>query len=475
MSQVENNSLHELPPSDGGGPELGGDHLDTAFETLDVRQDAWKKRALVLFGASVSQLPIWGFSMSYGVFQEYYMTHWTLDGSSSVTGIIGTTSNGVLYLSMPLLFAMFTRRWAKYRQIAAVTGAVLASLSFIISSFSTSVSHLVATQGVLSALGCALVYSPTTLSLGEWFSSDVGNGKNSRAVAYGVTLSCKNIVGSTMPFLARALLSAYGFRIALRVWAALLLGTALLSIFLIPTPHSSLAVPSADPEHEQGRRNRKIPWSFLRHRTFYICSIAIALQSAGYGLPQSYLPTYATEVTRLPQTSATLLLTVFNVPGILASFSFGYLSDNKHFSISATTIAAISALCSSLATFLFWGLTSQGSLALLLLFSGTFGFFAGGYSAIWGGWINELESEAARWNEAIDPGMVYGLMNGARGIGYVSGGLVSIPLLKAGLGTRIGALGYSSTYGPLIVFTGLSTILGGCGAVWKGLTRLRGR
>ncbi|KAI0154881.1 major facilitator superfamily domain-containing protein [Xylariaceae sp. FL1272] len=411
--------------------------------------------------------------MSYGVFQEYYMTHWTLDGSSSVTGIIGTTSNGVLYLSMPLLFPIFTRRWAKYRQIAAVIGAVLASLSFIISSSSTSVSHLVATQGVLSALGCALVYSPTTLSLGEWFSSDAGIGKNCRAVAYGVTLSCKNIVGSTMPFLARALLSAYGFRVALRVWAALLLGTALLSIFMIPTHHSSLAVPSEDSAHE-ARRNRKIPWNFLRHRTFYICYIAIILQSAGYGLPQSYLPTYATEVTKSSQTSATLLLTVFNVPGIIASFSFGYLSDNRHFSISATTIAAISALCSSLATFLFWGLTSQGSLALLLLFSGTYGFFAGGYSATWGGWINELESEAARWNEAIDPGMVYGLMNGARGIGYVSGGLVSVPLLKASIDTRIGAFGYASTYGPLIVFTGLSTILGGWGVVWKGMSRLRG-
>lgn len=168
--------------------------------------------------------------MSYGVFQEYYMNHWTLGGSRDVTGVIGTTSNGVLYLSIPFLFAAFTRRWARHRQTAAVAGAVLASASFLLSSFSTQVWHLVATQGVLAAVGCALVYSPTTLSLGEWFgtaTATVGaSGRNHRAVAYGVTLSCKNVVGSVMPFIARALLENYGFRVAARVWAAVALGTS---------------------------------------------------------------------------------------------------------------------------------------------------------------------------------------------------------------------------------------------------------
>ena len=168
--------------------------------------------------------------MSYGVFQEYYLNNWTLAGSRDATGVIGTTSNGVVYLSIPVLSVLFTRRWARHRQTAAVAGAVLAALSFVLSSFSQHVGHLIATQGMLAALGCALVYSPTTLSLGEWFSSATGEAgtgrKNHRAVAYGVTLSCKNVVGSVMPFLARALLENYGFRIAVRIWAAVALGTS---------------------------------------------------------------------------------------------------------------------------------------------------------------------------------------------------------------------------------------------------------
>ena len=398
--------------------------------------------------------------MSYGVFQEYYYNNWTLQGNREITGIIGTTSNGVMYLSMPLLFMPFTRRWARRRQAAALCGVMLTCISFVLSSFSTDVWHLVATQGVMVALGCALIYSPTTLSLGEWSKS------SNRAVAYGVVYSCKNIVGSTCPFLFRGLLDHYGFRNTLRIWMAIAVGTSTLAIFLIPTHPSSISLST--------HRSRKIPWDFLKHRAFYIYSIAIIFQSSGYGIPQTYLNTYARDITLLSQTSATLMLTLFNIPGIVASSFFGYLSDNKRFPLSATTVTSIPPVTSALSAFLLWGLTSQGSMALLILFSITFGFFSSGYSSTWGGVLNQLEREAAERNEAIDSGMVYGLLNGMRGIGYVGGGLASVALLKAGSISSAGRYGYGTTYGPLIIFTGLSSVIGGWVLLfkWKKLLQL---
>ncbi|KEQ92898.1 hypothetical protein AUEXF2481DRAFT_365039 [Aureobasidium subglaciale EXF-2481] len=430
------------------------------------------KRALVLLGSAILQLPIWGFAMSYGIFQEYFIEHWTLQGSQSLTGIIGMTSNGVMYLSMPFLFALFTKRWARHRQTAALCGTLLACLSFVLSSFSTNVWHLVATQGVLAAFGSALVFSPMTLSLGEWYKT------SNRALAYGITLSCKNIVGSVCPFLFSALLDRHGFRFTLRIWAIMIAGTSVFTILLIPTHSSALLVAMDETTEEQNgemaslpTRSRKIPWHFLHHRTIYIYSIAIMLQSAGYGIPQTYLNTYASEVALLSQTSATLLLTLFNIPGIASSSFFGYLSDNKRFTLSATTVTCVSGLSSALSAFLLWGLNTQGSLVTLVLFAITFGFFAGGYSATWGGLINDLESEARNSNEAIDSGMIYGLLNGARGLGYVAGGLIGVPLLKAGTEKygrlASGDFGVQSSYGPLILFTGLASVFGGWGVLWK--------
>jgi predicted MFS family arabinose efflux permease len=404
--------------------------------------------------------------MSYGVLQEYYFDHWTLQGGRELTGIIGTTSNGVMYMSMPFLFALFTKRWARHRQTAAVCGAIIACASFILSALSKHVWHLIATQGILAAFGCALVYSPLTLSLGEWFNAE--NRICNRAVAFGLCLSTKNIVGSVCPFLFRGLLDKYGFRTTLMVWAAISAGMGIASILLIHTPATSLI--------NSTTRGRKIPWHFLKHRTFWIYSIATLLQSAGYGIPQTYLSEYARNVSALSPTFSTLLLTLVNIPGICSSTFFGFLSDNKYFHLTAPTVTALSAISSALAAFLFWGLAARGDIALLVLFAITFGFFASAYSATWGGVMNDMEQDAARRNEALDSGVLYGFLNGARGIGYVSGGLLSVPLIKAGNMAPVGSLGYGTTYGPLILFTGLSLAFGGWGLAfspkWKMVLRL---
>ncbi|EFW99363.1 phenylalanyl-tRNA beta subunit [Grosmannia clavigera kw1407] len=337
--------------------------------------------------------------MGFGVFQEHFSEHWTLAGSQSATGVIGTTSNEVMYLAMPFLFA---------------------------------------------------------------------------------GLSCKNVVGSTCPFLFRLLLDRLGFRVALRVWAAVTAVSGVVAILLVSGGGGSSGLPA--PDH----RSRSVPWNFLRHSTFYVYAVATVLQSSGYGIPQTYLNTYAHDVTQLSGGSATLLLTLFNIPSIASSAFFGFLSDDRvrqtrfhpllrlHL-LSTPAVTGLSAVSSALAAWLLWGLAARGDMALLVLFALVFGFFAGGYSATWAGVMSDLEREAALRNEPVDSGFVYGLLNGARGIGYISGGFISVSLLQSGTaavtaatGSTVGAhAGYSTSYGPLIIFTGLSTVFGGCGLLWK--------
>ncbi|KAL3473715.1 major facilitator superfamily domain-containing protein [Aspergillus californicus] len=358
-----------------------------------------------------------------------------------------------MYLSMPFLFALFTRRWAHRRQLAALCGTLVACLSFFLSAYSTTVWQLFATQGITSALGCALVYSPVTLSLGEWYTT------SNRALAYGIVLSCKNIVGTACPFMLRAMIDTYGYQTTVKAWAGILGGTSLFCIFMIPTHPSKASI------HQT--RARKIPWHFLRHRSIYFYSIAIIFQSSGYGIPQTYLATYARDIVLLSQTSGTLMIALFNVAGIIASSFFGWLSDNKTITLSAQLVAAIPPLCSALSAFLFWGLTTQGDLALLIIFSLTFGFFSSGYSATWGGMLKQMEHESAERNEAVDPGMLYGLLNGVRGIGYASGGFVSLALVKLGAISASQRFAYGTSYGPLVLFTGLSSLLGGWVVLWR--------
>ena len=393
--------------------------------------------------------------MTYGIWQEYYQRNYMFSDDQSALGVIGTTSNGVMYLSMPFLFAALSRRWAHRRRITALCGAVVAGVGFFLSSFSTAAWQLVITQGILVAFGCVMMFSPTTLILSEYFST------NNRALALGIVLSSKNITGSICPFIMQALLERYGFRNTLRLWMALTTGLGLLALALMPMdrPGAESAI----------RRPRRILWTFLRYRKIYIYSIAIMLQSSGYGISQTYLNSYAQSVARVSSTNSTLLLVLFNVPGIVSCSLFGLLCDNKRNPLSANVTTTISSLPAALAAFLLWGLAapSPSGMPPLILFSLIYGFFASAYSATWGGVIKEMEEDAAAKNEAIDVGIVYGLLNGARGIGYVGGGLAGVRLLKAGEHVSLGKYGYSTQYGPLILFTGLSTLAGGWSVVFQ--------
>lgn len=295
-----------------------------------------------------------------------------------------------------------------------------------------------------------MIFSPTTLFIDEWFRD--GN----RATAYSVTLSSKNIVGTACPFLTYSLLDRLGFRNAIRIWAGIVFFSGILGIIIIPTKSTSI----------QHTRPRNIPWSFMKHKTFAIYAIGNIVFSSGYGLPQTYLAQYASNVLHLSGILSTVILAMFNAPGIISCFMMGWLCDKSY--VSATTNTQISTLGSALCVFLLWGLNSHEIPALLILFSIGFGFFSGPYSSAWGGWIKDMEREAADNNEAINTGMVYGLLNGARGIGYVVGGLSGVELLKVGAVESSRQWAYGTKYGAVIVFTGLCSVLGGWSILWQG-------
>ena len=409
--------------------------------------------------------------MTFGLFQSAYNT--TSAGheaiSSGPTGVIGTTTNGVLYLCLPVLSTLLdSGRFAKYRRPVALTGLTLSAAAFLISSWAQRVWQLILLQGVVAAIGGAMLFSPTTLWLDEWF-----RGGGGRATAYGVSLASKNVVGTSCPFLMYGHLEKLGWRGTLRVWAGIVLATGLLGIALIPTAKAGTS-PSTTIQ-----RPRKIPWAFLKHRTFYIYAAANTFQSAGYGLPQSYIPEYAARQLHLSAILSSLMLVLFNMPGILSCICFGLLSDKT--SLSAASNTLISALGSAVCVFALWATKSHELPALLIAFSLLYGAFAGGYSSTWGGWLADMERDAVANNEAVNTGMIYGLFNGARGVGYVVGGLSGVELLQVGGLPGLGrGSALSTRYGCLIIFTGVCSLLGGWATVWRagkgvnGVLRRRG-
>ncbi|KAI3557869.1 hypothetical protein CABS03_10830 [Colletotrichum abscissum] len=410
----------------------------------DRGKEAW----LVLLGCSLIQFPVWGYSLAFGVFQEYYGSHpGKLEGDTSNIAVIGTTLTGIMYLISPFTFTILSR-WPRLRRWFGPLGLLLTATGFLLSSFATTVWQLIATQGVICALGCGLLFTPTTLYLDEWFVKRKG-------LAYGVMWAGKSAAGVGLPFAMETCLQKFGPVVTLRAWQALniLLTSAQV---LISAPLLYFLKPRIPVS--QSSAVRRINLNFIQLPSFWMLQIGNVLQSLGYFLPYTYLSTYAVQQLHVSTTVATTLLVLINVTSIPGGIVMGSLGDH----LRVTTVILISTIGSALAVFLFWGFSSQT--ALLAVFSITYGFFAGGFSSTWSGVLSELKAESP----AVDTGFIFGLLAGGRGIGNVISGPLSVALLTGDGWIRDGkGWGYSGQYGGIILFTGVTAMLGGWGALGR--------
>ncbi|TVY35591.1 Leporins efflux protein, partial [Lachnellula occidentalis] len=397
MTSITTHELHALssrasignPPIDEA--EISPTHNETVLGTemrslppTDHGRDAY----LVLAGCTIIQAPVWGYSLSFGVFQEFYATHHNVVGSPSDIATVGSTLNGLMYLMMPLTFTLLTR-YPHLRPYCGPAGLLITVASLVLSSYAKEVWQLIASQGVLCAIGSGLLFSPTTLYLDEWFISRKG-------MAYGCMWAGKATAGVGFPFIMSAVLSKYGAKTTLQAWAtALVIITAPLLFFLKPRIPVSRVV-----------ARRPISWGFLKSETFWMCQAGNVVQSFGYILPNTYLASYA-HMMGLPAITGAVITAVFALASAPGGLLMGMLSDR----LKPTTVILISSLGSTVAVFALWGMARH--IALLMLFAVVYGFFGGSFSSTYSGIVHEMKRE----DERVDSGLVMGLLLGGRGVG----------------------------------------------------------
>jgi MFS family permease len=221
------------------------------------------------------------------------------------------------------------------------------------------------------------------------------------------------------------------------------------------------------------------------------------IQSFGYFLPSTYLASYTTSTIGLSPTMGTLMISLFSASSVIGGIILGHACDK----FNVTNVMLVSSVGSALSVWLFWGLSmpvpntttsspassslpSGGgsssspatAISLLVLFSLFYGFFAGGFSSTWSGVLTQLKAESP----SLETGFMFGLLAGGRGIGNVISGPLSAVLLSAyagsasskGTGEMKAANGYDSQYGAVIVFTGVTALLGGWSWLWGVLRKV---
>ncbi|KAK4150362.1 hypothetical protein C8A00DRAFT_37033 [Chaetomidium leptoderma] len=163
-----------------------------------------------------------------------------------------------------------------------------------------------------------------------------------------------------------------------------------------------------------------------------------------------------------------LAVLLVNIAATVGSVVMGWMTDR----LPVTTCLVLSGVGASVAVLLLWGLTS--TLAGVYAFCVAYGLFAGCYTSIWPGIMREIASPTRGLEEEhtqayVDPSLVFGWLCAGRGIGKLASGPLSNLLIRGRpwLGEAMG--GYGSGYGSLIVYTGVSAVVGGSAFVWRRL------
>ncbi|KAF2141627.1 uncharacterized protein K452DRAFT_326745 [Aplosporella prunicola CBS 121167] len=403
------------------------DHIEFQLPPVDRGKDAW----LFLAACFAIEALVWGFGFTFGVFQDYYSSHEPFAGSANIA-VVGTCAMGIMYLDLPIVFPAL-QAFPRFKRWASSVGLVIMCLGLALSTFSTTVAHLIITQGIAYAVGGSLVYAPTILYMEEWFVTRKG-------FAFGIMWAGTGISGVILPFLLQWLLDTYGWQTTLRIWS--------ISVFILIAPLLYYVKPRLP--LSQAPRTRRFDVTFLWSAPFPLLQAGNILEALGFFLPSIYLPTYARSVLHANAVLSTLTIVLFNLSSVLGCIAMGAMIDR----LDVVTCILISTLGSTVGVFLLWG--GALNLPLLYVFCIVYGLFAGSFTSTWPGVMRDV---VVRKNGSVDPCLVFACLAAGRGIGNVSSGPLSEALVQAGKWSAGWAFG--TGFGSLIVFTGVSAALGG--------------
>ncbi|KAF4450391.1 hypothetical protein F53441_6515 [Fusarium austroafricanum] len=419
---------HAIQSSDTGIPldsekEEGVIDMHGNEKAPDGGLQAW----LVAAGAACIFFSCLGFANSFGVLQEYYMTHQLKGHSADQVAWIGSISTFIQFALGVLSGPMFDRYGSWILRPAAVT-YVFATM---MTSLCTEYWHFMLAQGILMGIAMAFLQIPAFAAVSQYFDKK-------RAAALGIAVSGSSIGGVVFPIALSKMLndSSLGFGWSIRVMGFVMIPLMTFSCIAVrprlPSRKTSFFLPAVF----------KDPLYLLVIGSLFFLFI-------GMFAPLFFIPTYAVSRGVNP-TLASYLLAIINAASTFGRIIPAILAD-KYGRLNMYSLGGLSTgvviLC----------MNEAKSTAALVVYALAVGFTSG--TIISGGAAAfTLVSKDARSNGTY------------MGMGMAIGSLAALigPPVNGALVDRYGG------FFQVSVFSGVMCLLGGCIAAIGKMTTKEG-
>uniref|UniRef100_A0A3P9L8U1 Monocarboxylate transporter 10 n=2 Tax=Oryzias latipes TaxID=8090 RepID=A0A3P9L8U1_ORYLA len=293
---------------------------------------------LVVFAATWCNGSIFGIQNSFGILHTMLVKeHTDPDDPTSQFKVawVGALAMGMIFFCSPVV-SMFTDHFGCRK--TAVSGAALAFIGLLSTSFANSLILRYFTYGILFGCGSSFAFQPSLVILGHYFRQRLG-------LANGVVTAGASLFSMGLPVLLDKVVEPLGLSRTFQILSLFMLVQALLALTFIPLLPSGGAMgpPAMGPGHAEsqtqaaaqaGSRWGKVVTRVRKYfnlRVFHIVTyrvwaFGVATAVLGYFVPYVHLINFAKEQFKENEKEWVLLVCIGASSGV-GRLAFGKIGD----------------------------------------------------------------------------------------------------------------------------------------------------
>ncbi|XP_046557847.1 monocarboxylate transporter 12-like [Haliotis rubra] len=294
-------------------------------------------------------------------------------GNRAETAWVGSVASGIILLIAPLSGWMTERYGCR---LPTIVGSSVATVGLFASWFSTSMTSLCVTYGVITGLGLGLTFIPSAVIVLHYFDKR-------RGFASAIGSTGGGIGAMVLPLFYVHTFEEYGWRGSLWILAGLVLNGVVCGALFRPPLWLKTPELKEQCEKESESETKTVQkssqakefFSVLKNIRFVLFALGTFFCNVGYATPLVHLPDMASQ-RGFSKSNVAVLLSIMGISGVILRLPVAWVSDFR--SVSRLLIHTLSLLVCGVATVIcpfvysYWGLA---------LYSAVHGGFIGVYGS----------------------------------------------------------------------------------------------
>ncbi|OTA00004.1 hypothetical-protein [Trichoderma parareesei] len=383
-------------------PSAEAQPTDAAI-TIGPPPDGGLRAWLQIVAGHLVVFTTWGYIISFGIFQPYYMQELNLEPSS--VSWIGSIQTCLLFV-----IGTFTGRAfdAGYFRPCLISGFFMQLVGIFTTSVATTYWQLFLSQGLCQGLGCGLVFAPTIANMTTYFSKK-------RTLALSAAACGGGTGGVIFPLIAQQLIPQVGFRWTVRAMGLVVLVSSVIIVLLVR------------PRLPPRKAGPLVDWGAFKEMTYVLFAISMFITL--WATYFAYFYARAFSIDRLGGSQATSfnMLMIINAIGIPGRLIPAFLADRF---FGAVNVFIPTILAAAVCIFAWSGVNSITGDYIWVIF---FGYFGAGIQGMFPATTAGLTKDLSKSGVRI--GMIFSIIS----VASLTGPPLAGKLVVVAHGSYIGA------------------------------------